>query len=61
MKVTDLRRKLAAALLAAGIFIPSTVVYAQIIPLGDSSFEDFATVPLPAGAGSAPGSSDHWS
>ena len=41
MKVTNWKRKLAGALLAAGIWVPG-VAYAQVIPLGDPSFEDFS-------------------
>ena len=40
MKITNWRKKLAAALVAAGIWVPSTA-FATDIPLGDPSFEDF--------------------
>jgi hypothetical protein len=40
MKVTNWRRKLAAALFAGGVWVPS-MASAQVIPLGDASFEDF--------------------
>jgi PEP-CTERM motif len=40
MKVTNWCRKLSAAIVAAGIWIPSTA-YAINIPLGDPSFEDY--------------------
>ena len=52
MKVTNWCRKLSATILAAGIWVPS-VSYAVTIPLGDSSFEDFAVPAFPAGAGYA--------
>jgi len=40
MKVGNWTKKLAGAILAAGIWIPS-VAFAMDIPLGDASFEDF--------------------
>ena len=40
MKVGNWTKKLAGAILAAGIWIPS-VAFAANIPLGDASFEDF--------------------
>jgi hypothetical protein len=40
MKVTNWRRKLCAALAAAGIWVPG-MAFAAIIPLGDPSFEDY--------------------
>ncbi|MBN1852489.1 MAG: hypothetical protein JW829_07180, partial [Pirellulales bacterium] len=40
MKITNWKKKLAAALVAAGIWIPSTAL-ALDIPLGDPSFEDY--------------------
>jgi hypothetical protein len=44
MKVTNWWKKLSAAIVAAGIFVPS-VGYAITIPVGDASFE---TYPVPA-------------
>lgn len=40
MKVTNWRKKLAAAIVAAGIYVPG-VAHAVNIPLGDASFENF--------------------
>jgi hypothetical protein len=40
MKVTNWRRKFAAALLAGGMWVPS-MAFAQDIPLGDPSFENY--------------------
>jgi len=51
MKVTNWGKKLSAALLAAGISVPSA--YAIDIPLGDPSFEAFAVPAFPAGDGFA--------
>jgi hypothetical protein len=52
MKVTNWCRKLAATILAAGIWFPS-MAFAIDIPLGDPSFEDFAVPAFPAGVGYA--------
>jgi hypothetical protein len=52
MKVTNWCRKLSAAILAAGIWVPG-MAYAVSIPLGDPSFEAFAVPAFPAGAGYA--------
>jgi hypothetical protein len=42
MKITNWCRKLSAAIVAAGVWVPS-IAYAQFnIPLGDPSFEDYA-------------------
>ncbi len=49
MKIGNWSKNVAAALLAAGIWLPS-VGYAANIPLGDASFEDFA---VPASFGYA--------
>src|SRR5438128_1411866 len=40
MKVTNWWKKLSAAIVAAGIFVPS-VGYAITIPVGDASFETY--------------------
>ena len=62
MKVTNWCKKLRAAMLAGGVWIPSAV-YAQNIPLGDPSFEAYVVpaavgyayaTPPPAGAGYRP-------
>jgi PEP-CTERM motif len=52
MKVTNWCRKLSAAVLAAGIWVPG-VSYAVNIPLGDPSFDAFAVPAFPGGLGYA--------
>jgi hypothetical protein len=48
MKVTNWTKKLSAAILAAGIWVPSAA-YAANIPLGDPSFEDYVVTPYDGG------------
>ncbi|HEX2475530.1 MAG TPA: PEP-CTERM sorting domain-containing protein [Lacipirellulaceae bacterium] len=52
MKVTNWCRKLSAAILAAGIWVPGAA-YAVNIPLGDPSFEAFTVPAFPGGLGYA--------
>ena len=52
MKVTNWYRKIAAAILAAGIWVPS-MAHAITIPLGDPSFEAFTVPAFPGGVGYA--------
>ncbi len=53
MRIKNWCRKLAAALLAAGIWVPS-MAYAVNIPLGDPSFEDYVVPPASGYAYAAP-------
>jgi hypothetical protein len=52
MKVTNWCRKIAAAILAAGIWVPG-MAHAITIPLGDPSFEAFTVPAFPGGVGYA--------
>lgn len=54
MKITNWCRKLSAALLAAGIWVPSMSYAAINIPLGDPSFEDYVVPPAIGYAYAAP-------
>jgi PEP-CTERM motif-containing protein len=53
MKVTNWCRNLAFSLVAAGIWVPGVVYAANIIPLGDPSFDDYDVAALSAHGGYA--------
>jgi hypothetical protein len=58
MKITNWCRKLAATLLASGIWAPS-MAFAITIPLGDPSFEDYVVPPAVGYAYAAPPSGSY--